>query len=63
MQPSEPELLRRRVLAALRVLYDAIQAGSLEPVVMSIDTQTDAATGAPTGQQTLTLTTRPRVDE
>ena len=59
MQPSESEALRQRTLATLRVLYDAIQAGTLTPIALSVTTETDARTGDPTGQQTFTLTTRP----
>ena len=59
MQPNDPETLRQRALATLRVLEDAIQAGTLTPIELAVATETDAKTGLPTGQQTITLTTRP----
>lgn len=59
MQPDNPDALRQRVLSTLSVLFDAIADGRLVPIAMSVELQTEAVTGALTGEQTLTLTTRP----
>jgi hypothetical protein len=59
MQPDDLHTLRQRVLSTLSVLYDAIADGRLLPIALSVELQTDAVTGALTGEQTLTLTTRP----